>query len=488
MIGVAPEQHMIAPHAGPQTQFLRSTADIAIYGGAAGSGKSYALLLDPIRHIHVPRFRCAIFRRTSEQIRTGGGLWDESCDIYPLVGGTGREQMLDWRWPCGSTIRFEQLQHEQTKLEYHGSQLAMEGFDELTMFTESQFFYLVSRNRTTCGVKPYIRATCNADSRSWVAKFIAWWIDQDTGFPIPERSGVKRYFVRAEDDLVWADSRAELRAKYPDKNSKSVTFIPAKLSDNQTLMLKNPEYLDNLMALPRIERQRLLEGNWKVSESTIVNSRDLKTYTRNGDMMVCQVAGQQYVVSPAQCRRFSTIDTAGTSKEKAEDQKGKPPSWSVCCVWDYCHASDLLFLRHVWRARVGWNDLKSGIRETLEQHRVSKVYIENAHYGQALAAELSGIVCELIGPVIARMGETHRGAKLERAIAGGLLSRVEDHRFLLPDDDRSWVHLFRDELISWGGLPDETADQIDCASYACHAVKRLVSSWGGIIKTRGMAR
>ena len=482
------EENIIKPHGGPQTQFLRSNADIAIYGGAAGGGKSYALLLEPLRHVHIPHFRCAIFRRTSEQVRTAGGLWDESCGLYPLVGGLGREQMLDWRWPTQSTIRFEQLQHEQTKLEYQGAQIALIGFDELTHFTETQFFYLLGRNRTTCGIRPYVRCTTNPDAQSWVARFIAWWIDQDTGYALPERSGVKRYFVREDEKFVWSDERQSLTGRYPKQTPKSVTFIPAKLSDNPTLGQKDPDYIANLLALPRVERERLLGGNWKVSESTIIDGRDLKTYSLSGDLLVAIVSGQRFTASPTQCRRFATIDTAGTSKEKAEDQKGKPPSWSVCCVWDYCHAFDALLLRHVWRDRVGWGDLKVRIRATLAEHRVSKAYIENAHYGPSLKDELSGVSCELIGPVIDGMTESHRGAKLERAIAGGLLSRVEDHRFLIPDDDRPWIGAFRGELISWGGLPEETADQIDCSSYACYVVRRLVANWGGTIKAGGLTR
>src|SRR5436305_14925946 len=72
-------------------------------------------------------------------------------------------------------------------------------FDELTHFTAHQFFYMVSRNRSTCGVRPYIRATCNPDADSWVADFLAWWIDPQTGLPIPERAGVLRYYIRVAE-------------------------------------------------------------------------------------------------------------------------------------------------------------------------------------------------------------------------------------------------------------------------------------------------
>lgn len=147
-------------------------------------------------------------------------------------------------------------------------------FDELTHFSQAQFFYLLSRNRSMCGVRPYVRATCNPDADSWVATFIAWWIDQETGLPIPERSGVLRWFVRINDAFLWADSRDELIEQHgrgdlpvdhPEQiQPKSVTFISARLQDNQALMQADPGYLANLMAQSAVERARLLGGNWKI--------------------------------------------------------------------------------------------------------------------------------------------------------------------------------------------------------------------------------
>jgi predicted phage terminase large subunit-like protein len=146
-------------------------------------------------------------------------------------------------------------------------------FDELTHFSETQFWYLVSRNRSMSGVKGYVRATCNPDADSWVAKFLEWWIDQRTGLPIPERAGVLRWMIRVNDTLHWADSRQELidqfRGAVPDEAlmPKSVTFIPARLTDNQALMRADPGYLANLLSLQSVERGRLLDGNWKIRPS-----------------------------------------------------------------------------------------------------------------------------------------------------------------------------------------------------------------------------
>lgn len=254
----------LLPHAGPQTQFLETTAQIAIYGGQAGGGKTWALLAAAARYIATPGFGAVIFRRTLRQITNEGGLWDESMALYPTLGGVPK-QTLHWRFrkkDCDPSdeakIGFSHLQHEKDKLTWQGSQIAMLGFDELTHFTESQFFYLLSRNRSTCGITPFVRATTNpvpADDPigGWVNRLISWWIDQETGLAISDRAGILRWFIRRHGDLVWGDSKEDLVAKYgrsdlsvDDINQtvqpKSLTFIPAKLSDNPTLQKADPTY------------------------------------------------------------------------------------------------------------------------------------------------------------------------------------------------------------------------------------------------------
>lgn len=263
---------VIKPQAGPQENFLASPADIVIYGGSAGGGKTWGLLMEPLRHVGNPGFGAVIFRRSTVQIRNEGGLWDESMNLYPSAGGDPKEHSLTWKFPSGATISMAHLEHDKTVLNWQGAQIALEMFDELTHFSESQFFYMMSRNRSMCGVRPYIRCTCNPDADSWVAKFIAWWINQDTGYAIPERAGKLRWFVRVGEVLHWADSPKELsKFTMVDENDqvvpippKSVTFIPAKLTDNKALMAADPGYMATLLALPMVERERLLGGNWKI--------------------------------------------------------------------------------------------------------------------------------------------------------------------------------------------------------------------------------
>jgi predicted phage terminase large subunit-like protein len=258
-------QETISAQEGPQEAFLASSADIVFYGGSAGGGKTVGLLLEPLRHIHRPHFGAVIFRRTTPEIRNEGGLWDESLKIYPLVGAVGSSHRLRWTFPSGASVTFAHMEHEDDRMNWHGSQIPMIGFDEICSFTEKQFTYMLSRNRSTMGIRPYIRATCNPDADSFVAKFIQWWIDPDTGYAIPERSGVVRWFGRVNDEIVWGESREELKEKYGEEiEPKSFTFIRSTLRDNQILMRKDPSYEGNLKALSKVDRERLLLGNWKI--------------------------------------------------------------------------------------------------------------------------------------------------------------------------------------------------------------------------------
>lgn len=258
----------LRPQPGPQEQFLRSRADIAIYGGAAGSGKSFALLLEPLYHAENGKFRSVIFRRTIPQIRLEGGLWDTSEQVYTLLGANANQSSLTWQFRSGARLKMSGLEHENDVYGWQGAQLPLFMFDELTQFTATQFWYLLSRCRSMSGVRGYVRATCNPDPDSWVREFIAWWIDAETGLPIRERSGSLRWFVRQGDELHWADTRDELSKKFgSDSEPKSVTFIPASVRDNKILLANDPDYLANLKALPLVDRERLLNGNWNVRAS-----------------------------------------------------------------------------------------------------------------------------------------------------------------------------------------------------------------------------
>ena len=194
-------------------------------------------------------------------------MWDEAGNIYPLVGGKPNANEHLYKFPSGSKITFAHLQYESDLQDWRGAQIPLIEFDQLETFTEKQFFYMLSRNRSMSGVMPYVRGTCNPEP-GWLADFLSWWIDEE-GFAIPERSGVVRWMVRENDVTNWGDSFKEMSDRFPNSIPKSVTFILSTVYDNQFLMQKDPGYLANLQALSFVDRARLLGdakrgGNWKI--------------------------------------------------------------------------------------------------------------------------------------------------------------------------------------------------------------------------------
>lgn len=268
---------ILRPQEGFQVEFLSTSADIAIGGGSAGGGKTFAELLEPIRHKDNPLFGTVMFRRSMVQITNQGGLWDTSTEIYPYVGAYPNIARREWRFPSGAKIKFTHLENDKTIYNHQGGQYGLIIFDELTHFTKKQFFYMLSRNRSVSGVKPYIRATTNPDPDSWVAEFLEWWIDQETGFPIPDRCGKLRFMMVHDNVIIWGNSKQEVKDQLhkdffdrfpkdikPDDLIKSVTFIPGSVYQNKELLRKDPGYLANLMAQDDDEKLRLMDGNWKI--------------------------------------------------------------------------------------------------------------------------------------------------------------------------------------------------------------------------------
>lgn len=310
---------IIRPQKGKQELFLRSPADICIYGGAAGGGKTYALLLECLRHIANKHFEAIIFRQSRPQIMSAGGLYATSQEIYPHLGATSvLTPNVQWRFQSGAKVTFAHMFYEKEKYNWQGSQIPLLMFDELVHFTESQFFYLFSRNRSTCGVKPYIRATCNPDGESWVAKFIDWWIDQETGYADENKCGKLRYFVRRNNLIHWADTPQELYESfglfYPEEQAevKSVSFISAKLTDNEAMLKHDPGYIGALKAMSEFDQEQLLNGNWKIRRSA-------------GHYFKRSKVGQMFTAIPTDVTKWARAwDLAATAPGESDELEGVP--------------------------------------------------------------------------------------------------------------------------------------------------------------------
>lgn len=438
----------IAPQPGPQTRFLASPADIAIYGGGAGGGKTWALLLEPLRHVNNKDFSAVFFRRNTVQVRNPGGLWDESLKLYPLVGSEPVSHVLEWRFPTGAKVKFAHLEYDSTVLDWQGSQIPLICFDELTHFSRSQFFYMMSRNRSMCGVRPYIRATCNPDADSWVADFIGWWIDQNTGQPIPERAGVLRWFVRVDDKLVWGGTSDEVRKLAPGIEPKSVTFVPATIQDNRKLIEADPGYIANLMALPLVDRERLLGGNWKIRPKAGL-------YFKRHWVQVVDAA-------PAGLQWLRGWDLAATEKTDGND-----PDWTVG-VKMARDESGLIWIDDVIRFRGGPMEVEKAIKNTAEADGKGCRVRLPQDPGQAGKAQAQSFARLLVGYDVASRPVT--GDKVTRFGPLSAQAQAGNLRVLRgPWNDEFFASL--------EGFPDAPHD--DDADAASTAFNELLSSGQG---------
>jgi predicted phage terminase large subunit-like protein len=442
----------IRPQPGPQEQFLASPADIVIYGGGAGGGKTYGLLLEPLRHVAKAKFGGVIFRRTTPQIRNEGGLWDESEEVYPLLGATPKQHSLEWLFPSGCKLQFSHMEYDKTVYDHQGAQYAYIGFDELTHFSAKQFFYLLSRNRSTCGVRPYVRATCNPSPDSWVADFISWWIDKETGYAIKKRSGSIRWFIRLNGKIIWSDTKEELIAEYgKDELPKSVTFIPASVYDNKILMDKDPGYLANLRALSLVDRCRLLECNWKIKEAAG------NVFKREWFDIVDKLPDN--IIASGRYWDFAATE---------ESKKNPDPCWTAGCK-----ISKLKDCRYIIEHMAHFRERplateKKAKQIAIEDGRSTDIYME-----QEPGASGVQVVDYYMREVFAGFsfkGLPSTGSKTERAKP--LSSQAEGRNVLLLRGP--WNQSFLDEAENF---PEgKQKDQVDAASGAFNAIMVQVVS------------
>lgn len=474
------ERELPQAQPGPQTQLVDCEADIAIYGGAAGGGKSYGALLCAGQYTQVEgvkAFRAVFFRRTEPQLRDSGGLWDKSQEPYRALGGRPRTAELDWTFEASSgriedrhRIEFRHMQRETDCYDHDGHDYALVVFDELQHFTSTQFWYLRSRLRSTSGVRPHLRATCNPDPDSFVADLIEWWIGPD-GYPIPERSGVIRWFVRDEetDALDWFDSREEALEEHPERTPISLTFIAAKLSDNQELLRQDPTYRATLESMSKHDRLRLL------------GERDAKGRDRGGNWRIRAGAGTFFPRAKLVKARRPPSDVVRSvrfwDRAYTEPTPKKPnPDWtrgvrvSLCQDGEYWIDSLISM-----RARVA--TVSRAMRATAETDGIevtAGTFVESGFAGktdrETISSLLEGYEVELVegGQVDVSKEGVHgsRSSRAKMALARAWTKRVEDGLVYVLDAD--WTEEMLRELDAF---PHARFDDIvDAISGAMHVL------------------
>jgi hypothetical protein len=229
------------PHPGPQTQFLTITAHEALYGGAAGGGKSDALLFGALRQVEHPQYRALILRRTFPELRE---LMDRALPIFTGIGAMWNASEKRFRFPSGAVVEFGYCESYAEVLQYQGKAYQYIGWDELGQIPEERIWtYLISRNRPTApGQRLMMRASANPGGAGH------HWLKKRFVSVCPPDGSLVAVETPLPDGATILTTRA---------------FVPAKLKDNPTLMENDPTYGQRLALLPELEYKWLAEGDWE---------------------------------------------------------------------------------------------------------------------------------------------------------------------------------------------------------------------------------
>lgn len=412
----------------PQAKFLLDTGREALYGGAAGGGKSSALLMAALQFVSVPGHSAIIFRRTYTDLALPGALMDRAAEWLSGTKAKWSSQEKSWTFPNGSTLFFGYLETENQKYRYASAEFQFIGFDELTQFEETQYRFLFSRLRRlkTCNVPLRMRAASNPGG-----------IGHD-----------------------WVKNRFLCSHK----------FYPAKITDNPHL--DQEEYASNLMELDPITREQLMNGDWDAFEDGRFKREWLRLYSRRGTHYVI---GDKLVLESELRGHFLTVDCAATVKKLDKDD----PDYTVISAWATTPDNLLIWLGCL-RLRCEIPDIPSHVAGMYARYGARKAYIEGGGLqkgvGQFARRHPSGMnVIEFVP----------QGDKLRNATDA--LCMAEAGRVWMPADDPAFpLEEVQAELLRFTGSGKEHDDIVDTLASAARFVmgaepQRKTIKMGGVI-------
>jgi predicted phage terminase large subunit-like protein len=431
---------------GKQRQFLEARdVQEVFFGGAAGGGKSVALLMGATEYLRVPGYAALILRKDFARLELAGGLIPRSHEWFSnKEGAKWVASRRQWIFPIPgkfpATIMFGYLKRPLDKYRYASSEFQYIAFDELTEFEEEDYLFMFSRLRRNTSVQAPLRMRSASNpggiGHGWVR-----------GRFIGEESG-------GRGTMECRIQNSECRI-----GGKSRLYIPSRISDNP--FMDEEEYRGTLMHLPAVTRERLMNGDWSVQEKSLIHAEWLRYFIEvGGQLELLDANGNTFQeVQEGASYRFMTIDPAGTSAEITKESKGRAPSFSVIQVWERPpgELARFLVLRHQIRVRVGFGRLCELIEQTHGEWRPDRIWIEDEKLGKA-AVDLYKLKLPIA------CVPTRSKDKATRAIP--LTLKFERGEVFLPKNETSWRPQLEAELLAWTGKEGEVADQVDAAAYA----------------------
>jgi predicted phage terminase large subunit-like protein len=276
-----------------------------LFGGAAGGGKSEALLAAALQYVDYPGYSAILFRRTYKDLALPGALMDRAAEWLANTGAKWVSDNHAWRFPSGASLAFGYLESEFDKLRYQGAEFQFIGFDEVTQFTETQYTYLFSRLRRTSDSVVPLRMRCASNP-----------------------GGVGHDWVKA---------------RFITDPSEDRLFIPAKLKDNP--FLDQTQYQKALEKLDDVTKAQLLDGDWDVRAEGALMQREWFEIV-------------EYVPQPREGTLGATMMPAIRAWDIAASEKSakkRDPDYTVGVLMR--RSGDIVYIHDVIRKQIGPGDI-----------------------------------------------------------------------------------------------------------------------------------
>ena len=466
-----------------QRAFLLLPHKLAFYGGAAGGGKSDALLMGALQYVHVPRYSAIIFRKTLSDAELPNSILSRARDWLDPFLEAKIVKFKDncFHFPSGARLQFAYMNSEMDRFRYQSAEFQYIAFDELTHFYEDDFRYLRSRLR-----KPrcHLHAGRVVDGvHDPLPHDPACRYCQEFGplgsVPLRMRAAsnpgglghlwVKRYFdigpiVEGHDSHGNESYKRDHKGRtiYVGRNPKR-PYIPALIDDNPHL--DGDSYREELSELDPVTREQLLNGDWSVSAEGRLKRRWVNYYSFSPGHIVLGQNKRGVAIPRTDLFVFTIIDPAGSAREGPGDAQifRGAPSWNVIGTFGVTPQYHLLWLDN-WRFRAELPDIISAIKKSYLRWRPNFIGMEYS----ALSTHLYSL-CENKG---LPMRPIKHGSQDKLARAVDVANRMEQGRVWFPQN-APWLEDLESELFTWTGHPHEQDDQVDVLAYAGIELSRM---------------
>lgn len=399
-----------------QHAFLLLTCMEALFGGAAGGGKSDALLMAALQYVDVPGYAALILRRTYADLSLPGAIMDRSHDWLQATDAHWDDREKTWTFPSGARLTFGYLQSDKDKWRYQSAEFQYIGWDELTQFPQEPYLYLFSRLRRLEGVDIPLRIRAATN---------------------PGGAGAGWVYERFMPDLT-PEAAAHRKAT-------GRIFVPARLEDNP--YIDQASYRRGLSELDEITRRQLEEGLW-------ISDPDARPFDREwwrGQNRYSAAAPQHRIVG-----RYHSYDTA--------TKTGQHNAYTALVVGEVT-ADYRLLIRDVWQEKLMVPHLADVVRDKAavgnRDGKLEAVIIEDMSSGTGVVQTLQ-LGDDLLADLVRPFKPANFGDKVQRASQAALWAKRGCILLPQPDGNAPWLYEFEKQLF---GFPDtEYKDMVDAFS------------------------